>query len=194
MQTALKTHRRDTLYLRLAYPQVIDGLGTRAKASHDKMKNITMLERIETVMKAVITVTGKDSVGIIARVSATCAECGANIVDISQSVLKEYFAMVMVAEIDALNIPFDQFVDTLSALGTSLGLSIYTMHEDIFNTMHRIWPAMQYWQNINCDNVMFVSIMEQHRTDIQTNKLLYMQIRKSNVIEGPQTEINGNCS
>ena len=89
-------------------------------------------------MKAVITVTGKDSVGIIARVSAKCAECGANIVDISQSVLKEYFAMVMVAEIDTLNIPFAQFVDALSELGKSLGLTIYTMHEDIFNTMHRI--------------------------------------------------------
>ena len=89
-------------------------------------------------MKAVITVTGKDSVGIIARVSAKCAECGANIVDISQSVLKEYFAMVMVAEIDTLNIPFAQFVDALSELGKSLGLAIYTMHEDIFNSMHRI--------------------------------------------------------
>lgn len=89
-------------------------------------------------MKAVITVTGKDSVGIIARVSAKCAECGANIVDISQSVLKEYFAMVMVAEIDTLNIPFAQFVDALCELGKSLGLAIYTMHEDIFNTMHRI--------------------------------------------------------
>lgn len=89
-------------------------------------------------MKAVITVTGKDNVGIIAQVSAKCAECGANIVDISQSVLKEYFAMVMVAEIDALNIPFAIFVDRLSELGKSLGLAIYTMHEDIFNTMHRI--------------------------------------------------------
>ena len=89
-------------------------------------------------MKAVITVTGKDSVGIIARVSAKCAECGANIVDISQSVLNVYFAMVMVAEIDTLNIPFAQFVDALSELGKSLGLAIYTMHEDIFNTMHRI--------------------------------------------------------
>ena len=89
-------------------------------------------------MKAVITVTGKDSVGIIAEVSACCAHRGANIVDISQSVLKEYFAMVMVAQIDALSIPFAQFVDELAALGKDRGLAIYTMHEDIFNSMYRI--------------------------------------------------------
>lgn len=89
-------------------------------------------------MKAVITVTGKDSVGIIARVATACAESGANIVDISQSVLKEYFAMIMLADIDQLNVDFSVFVDKLSALGKEKGLDIHTMHEDIFNTMHHI--------------------------------------------------------
>ena len=89
-------------------------------------------------MKAVITVTGKDSVGIIARVASACAECDANIVDISQSVLKEYFAMIMLADIDKLNVDFSVFVDKLSALGKEKGLYIHTMHEDIFNTMHHI--------------------------------------------------------
>ena len=89
-------------------------------------------------MKAVITVTGKDSVGIIARVASACAECDANIVDISQSVLKEYFAMIMLADIDKLNVDFSVFVDKLSALGKEKGLDIHTMHEDIFNTMHHI--------------------------------------------------------
>lgn len=89
-------------------------------------------------MKAVITVTGKDSVGIIARVATECSERDANIVDISQSVLGEYFAMIMLADIDKLNVPFSDFVDALSALGRENGLNINTMHEDIFNSMHHI--------------------------------------------------------
>ena len=89
-------------------------------------------------MKAVITVTGKDSVGIIAKVSSECAKYDANIVDISQSVLSEYFAMIMLADIDKLNVPFSDFVDLLSSLGRENGLSINVMHEDIFNTMHHI--------------------------------------------------------
>ncbi len=89
-------------------------------------------------MKAVISVTGKDNVGIIAGVSTYCAEKGANIIDITQSVLQEYFAMIMLAEIDRLTIPFAQFVDELALLGKQKGLEIHTMHEDIFNTMHHI--------------------------------------------------------
>lgn len=89
-------------------------------------------------MKAVITVTGKDSVGIIAKISAECAKYDANIVDISQSVLSEYFAMIMLADIDNLKVPFSDFVDLLSATGKDKGLSINVMHEDIFNTMHHI--------------------------------------------------------
>ena len=89
-------------------------------------------------MKAVITVVGHDSMGIIAKVSTVCADVGANIEDISQSVLKDYFAMVMVVDIDKLNIPFNGLVDKLSDLGKQNSLDIRTMHEDIFNSMHRI--------------------------------------------------------
>ena len=89
-------------------------------------------------MKAVITVTGKDSVGIIAKVATECAKYDANIVDISQSVLSEYFAMIMLADIDGLKIPFSDFVDALSGIGRDRGLDIHVMHEDIFNTMHTI--------------------------------------------------------
>lgn len=89
-------------------------------------------------MKAVITVIGKDTVGIIAGVSTLCAEHNANIVDITQSVMREYFAMIMLADIDELNIPFSDFVDKLEVLGKSKGLDIHTMHEDIFNSMHKI--------------------------------------------------------
>ncbi len=89
-------------------------------------------------MKAVITVIGKDTVGIIAGVSNLCAEHNVNIVDITQSVMREYFAMIMLADIDELNISFSQFVDSLDAFGKSRGLDIHTMHEDIFNSMHKI--------------------------------------------------------
>ena len=89
-------------------------------------------------MKAVITVTGKDSVGIIAKVATACAQFGANIVDISQSVLSDYFAMIMLADIDSLTVEFSEFVDKLDALGKANDLVIHAMHDDIFNTMHHI--------------------------------------------------------
>ena len=88
--------------------------------------------------KAVISVTGKDNVGIIAKVSNVCAQDGANIIDISQTVLKEYFAMIMLVEIDCLTVPFTEFVDRVAEIGKENGLEIHTMHEDIFNAMHRI--------------------------------------------------------
>ena len=89
-------------------------------------------------MKAVITVTGKDSVGIIAKVASACAAYDANILDISQSVMKEYFAMIMLADIDRLNVDFTEFVDKLAARGREQGLDIHTMHEDIFQAMHHV--------------------------------------------------------
>ena len=88
--------------------------------------------------KAVITVVGQDTKGIIAKVSAKCAEASANIVEISQSVLKEYFAMIMVIDITELSIPFGDFVDEMAELGKQNALDIRTMHEDIFNSMHKI--------------------------------------------------------
>ena len=89
-------------------------------------------------MKAVISVTGRDSVGIIAKVSAGCAKFDVNILDISQTVLKGYFSMLMVVDIDSINAPFTEFVDGMTKLGEDNGLFICTMHEDIFNSMHKI--------------------------------------------------------
>ncbi|MBO7328659.1 MAG: ACT domain-containing protein [Lentisphaeria bacterium] len=89
-------------------------------------------------MKAVISVTGCDAVGIIAKVSNICADYGVNIVDISQTVLQKYFSMIMLVEIDQITIPFAAFVDKMSELGKENHLDIHTMHEDIFNAMHRI--------------------------------------------------------
>lgn len=89
-------------------------------------------------MKAVITVTGKDKVGIIAMASAECAKYGANIVDISQTVLNEYFAMIMLVSLDGLNVDFSVFADEMNKAGGACGVDIRVMHEDIFNSMHRI--------------------------------------------------------
>ena len=89
-------------------------------------------------MRAVISVAGKDNVGIIAKVSCFCAEYGVNIIDVSQTVLNEYFAMIMIVDITKITIPFGDFVDRMTEVGKSAGLEIHTMHEDIFNSMHRI--------------------------------------------------------
>ena len=89
-------------------------------------------------MNAIISVTGKDSVGIIAKVANVCTEYGANILDVSQTVMRDYFAMIMLVDTSKLKVMYDEFSDTLAALGESNGLRIHTMHEEIFNSMHRI--------------------------------------------------------
>ena len=89
-------------------------------------------------MKAVVTVTGKDRVGIIAMASRECAKYGANIVDISQTVLGEYFAMIMLVDLDELSVDFKSFADGMERAGGECGVDIRVMHEDIFNSMHRI--------------------------------------------------------
>ena len=89
-------------------------------------------------MKAVISVIGKDAVGILAKVSAVCAEYNANVTEVTQSVLQDVFAMVMLVDITRRSTPLSELSDRMSELGKSMGLSIYVMHEDIFNSMHRI--------------------------------------------------------
>ena len=89
-------------------------------------------------MKAVITVIGNDKVGIIARVSALLSESNVNILDITQSVLDDIFVMVMLTDISASNCSFADFSDKMKSLGKENCLDIRVMHEDIFNSMHRI--------------------------------------------------------
>lgn len=87
-------------------------------------------------MKAVVTVIGKDMVGILAKVSTTCAETNANVVEVTQSVLQEYFAMVMLIDISKMNCDLDALKENLEK--NVQGMTIHVMHEDIFNSMHRI--------------------------------------------------------
>ncbi|MBQ2472585.1 MAG: ACT domain-containing protein [Acholeplasmatales bacterium] len=89
-------------------------------------------------MKAVVSVVGKDSVGILAAVASKCAEYKANIDDVNQTIIDDYFTMFMIINIDELTIEFNSFVDKIQELGKEKNLEIHCMHEDIFNLMHRI--------------------------------------------------------
>ena len=89
-------------------------------------------------MKAVITVVGKDMVGILAKVSGLCAENNVNIIEVTQSILQDMFCMIMMADTADCDINFTEFSDKLEAFGKENNLVIHAMHEDIFNSMHRI--------------------------------------------------------
>ncbi|MBP3272768.1 MAG: ACT domain-containing protein [Ruminococcus sp.] len=90
-------------------------------------------------MRAVITVIGKDAVGILAKVSTECANYNANVTEVTQSVLDDIFAMIMMVDITKLNIDFAEMAEKLSKKGEEeWGLKVFVMHEDIFNCMHHI--------------------------------------------------------
>lgn len=87
-------------------------------------------------MRAVVTVIGKDMVGILAKVSTICAEANANVLEVTQSILQEYFAMIMIIDISKLNCELNELENKLQ--NNVEGMRIHVMHEDIFNSMHRI--------------------------------------------------------
>lgn len=89
-------------------------------------------------MRAVVTVTGKDKKGIIAKVSAFLSERGVNIEDISQTILQEYFAMIMLVDIGDTNTDVAALAKECDELGKTIGMSIRLQHEAIFNSMHNI--------------------------------------------------------
>lgn len=89
-------------------------------------------------MRAIVTVIGKDRVGIIADVTALLAQYGVNVVDISQTVLQEYFTMIMLVDASQCTVPFADLARTLDEAGAQRSLQIRAQREDIFNAMHRI--------------------------------------------------------
>jgi ACT domain-containing protein len=89
-------------------------------------------------MRAIVTVIGKDQVGIIASVCTLLAGYGVNILDISQTILREYFTMIMLVDVSGSTISFDELSKTLKASGQEKNLSIRIQREDIFEAMHRI--------------------------------------------------------
>ena len=89
-------------------------------------------------MKTVITVVGKDAVGILAKVSGKCAEYNINIAEVTQSILDGMFCMIMVGEVDGMKGSFASFAEEMEKYGDSINMKIHVMHEDLFNSMHRI--------------------------------------------------------
>ena len=88
--------------------------------------------------RTVITVVGKDTIGIIAAVCTYLAENNVNILDITQTTLRDYFTMMMIVDINNCNVPFSELRDGLATVGQSKGLEIKCQKEEIFNQMHRI--------------------------------------------------------
>lgn len=89
-------------------------------------------------MKALVTVIGRDKVGIIAGVCARLAESNINILDITQTVLQGYFTMMMIVDLSAATLPFDEIRGSLDAYGETLGVSIRIQRTDTFDAMHQI--------------------------------------------------------
>lgn len=89
-------------------------------------------------MKAIVTVIGKDQVGIIAAVCTLLADNQVNVLDISQTILQEFFTMTMLVDVSNCKLPFAVLVELLENEGTKRGLTIKAQREDIFDAMHRI--------------------------------------------------------
>ena len=88
--------------------------------------------------RVIVSVIGQDKVGIIANVSTLLAEANANIVDISQTTLREFFTMIMLVDMEKASVPFDELKRRLNAKGEAMGLRIDAQHEDVFKFMHRV--------------------------------------------------------
>ena len=88
--------------------------------------------------RTIITVVGKDTKGIIAKVCTYLAEKDVNILDISQTIVQEYFIMMMIVDMGKMNTSFETVADELAELGTSIGVQVKCQREEIFNMMHRI--------------------------------------------------------
>ena len=89
-------------------------------------------------MRAIVSVIGKDTVGILAEVSRECAAHNANILDVTQSVMQDMFTMIMLIDLTDTSSDFASISSDLEGLGERIGMKIHVMHEDIFNSMHRI--------------------------------------------------------
>ena len=89
-------------------------------------------------MRAIVTVIGRDQVGIIAAVCTLLAKHNVNVLDISQTILQEYFTMIMLVDTAAANVSFAELAQILEHAGEKRSLSIRIQLEDIFNAMHRI--------------------------------------------------------
>lgn len=89
-------------------------------------------------MKAIVTVIGKDQVGIVAKVIQTLMELNINILDVSQTILDGYFAMMLICEVGTANQPFDEVKLRLRATGEESGVKVTIQKQEIFDAMHKL--------------------------------------------------------
>lgn len=89
-------------------------------------------------MKAIITVMGQDQVGILAKISTVCANYNSNVLEVNQNIVNNLFNMIMIVSIDNMNSSLREFKEELEGIGKKSGMKIHVMHEDIFNSMHKI--------------------------------------------------------
>ena len=89
-------------------------------------------------MKAIVTVVGKDRVGIIANVCTALADFNVNVLDINQTVMQGFFTMMMATDVTNCNVPLAELVTRMDEIGKNMGLNIRVQREDIFHAMHRI--------------------------------------------------------
>ncbi|MDE7280952.1 MAG: ACT domain-containing protein [Ruminiclostridium sp.] len=89
-------------------------------------------------MKAVVAVIGKDTVGILAKISAICAKDNVNVMDVTQTIMQDMFAMTMLIDISKCTEEYSILAEKLKKAGEEMNLQVHVMHEDIFNSMHHV--------------------------------------------------------
>lgn len=113
-------------------------LGRRPESAADSRSNLGVMALKEEGHRLIITVIGKDRVGIIAAISAILADANINILDISQTIMQEIFTMIMIVDARESRVDVATLSSRLAEKGKELGLVITTQHEDVFRFMHRI--------------------------------------------------------
>ena len=102
------------------------------------VRSVAATAEVGVMDKVVITVVGKDTIGILAKTCTYLADNGVNILDISQTIVQDYFNMMMIADVKGATKPFDAIASELADIGQEIGVQIKCQREEIFDKMHRI--------------------------------------------------------
>lgn len=89
-------------------------------------------------MKAVITVIGRDTVGVIARISGVCSELNVNIEDVTQSIMQQMFCMIMLVDLSGCNVPHEEMRRRLAEVGEEMKMQVNVTRQEVFDAMHRV--------------------------------------------------------
>lgn len=89
-------------------------------------------------MKAVITVIGRDTVGVIARISGVCSELDINIEDVTQSIMQEMFCMIMLVDLSRCSVPQEEMRRRLAEVGEEMQMQVNVTRQEVFDAMHRV--------------------------------------------------------